>query len=168
MSLAYVLRDFDLEAQRRIALSFCSKVLILDECWAWRVGTDDGYARLSVRFEGRKVKLRAHRVSFELFNRPLGRDEVVLHMCDNRTCTSPLHLEAGTRADNVHDALAKGRHHVLVPGLDPATIEAILFHAKAMLADGATPYEASVKVGAQFGVSRTTVARVVKGKYRSR
>ncbi|MEU9611929.1 HNH endonuclease [Streptomyces sp. NPDC048209] len=35
--------------------------------------------------------------------------EVARHRCDNRPCCNPDHLEWGSQADNVHDAMERGR-----------------------------------------------------------
>lgn len=35
---------------------------------------------------------------------------MVLHRCDNPPCIRPEHLFLGTQADNIEDAVAKGRH----------------------------------------------------------
>ena len=32
-----------------------------------------------------------------------------MHSCDNRWCINPAHISAGTRSDNVNDAVKKGR-----------------------------------------------------------
>lgn len=51
----------------------------------------------------------AHRVSFELHNSPIIGTQDVMHSCDNRKCINPAHLSLGTRLDNMHDMIAKGR-----------------------------------------------------------
>lgn len=44
----------------------------------------------------------AHRASFETFNRVLEDGEVIDHVCGERRCINPLHLEAVTRLENNH------------------------------------------------------------------
>lgn len=164
-----LLRDFGPEIQQRIAASYCKHVVVLDECWSWNGTVDKGYARLSVRLgAGRKVNLAAHRVSYELFVKPLGREELVLHMCDNPECTSPLHLRAGSSSDNVNDALAKGRHYLPYPRIPKERQDAIRFHGKAMMADGASLYRTTQKLAERFGVGATTIRRILTEQYRSR
>lgn len=78
-----------------------------DDCWPW-TGTKDrhGYGRLS-HF---KPVRGAHRLSYELATgvEPVGL--VVCHSCDNPSCVNPRHLRAATQRDNIHEAIAKGRH----------------------------------------------------------
>jgi len=74
-------------------------------CWLW-TGTlrKDGYGQ--IRIGGRAYS--AHRVAhFLLYGHVHG--EVVRHTCDTPRCVHPMHLRAGTQADNMADKKAKGR-----------------------------------------------------------
>lgn len=76
-------------------------------CRVWAGATTAaGYG--SLRHEGRG--LLAHRVAFELANGKGSADgKVIRHRCDNPPCVNPVHLEAGTMADNTADMMARGR-----------------------------------------------------------
>jgi len=79
-----------------------------DECWEWQGGTDKGYGV----FKDRSYHtIKAHRMAYILAHDiELGSEEVVRHTCDNPPCCNPNHLILGTHADNVRDAVERGRH----------------------------------------------------------
>ena len=71
--------------------------------------TDENGCMVSATKQPRKVRVfgwqdRAYRFVFCIANRiALTRDQVVRHRCHNRRCVNPVHLEVGSRADNIQD-----------------------------------------------------------------
>lgn len=78
------------------------------ECWPWNGARDPyGYGQFWDHYQRRVIQ--APRVAWELARGPIPDGMKVLHTCDTPPCVNPAHLFLGTDADNVRDAIAKGR-----------------------------------------------------------
>lgn len=94
-----------------LADRFWQQVTPSDGCWRWQGAVARvGYGVLGAGDADQPKRLiYAHRASWELHYGPIPDGLCVLHTCDNRCCVNPAHLWLGTRADNIHDMIAKGR-----------------------------------------------------------
>ncbi len=81
---------------------FAAKVRKTRGCWHWLAYLDhEGYGRIR-GFNGRRGEsLYAHRVSYELHVGPISEGLHIDHLCRNRACVNPHHLEAVTCKVNI-------------------------------------------------------------------
>jgi hypothetical protein len=94
--MPYVLSDRDIER-------FKSKLVTGDGCWSWEGGhfKTTGYALFNVRMDDGKWRPTvAHRVSHLVFKGPIPDGYEIDHLCRNRPCINPAHLEAVTHREN--------------------------------------------------------------------
>src|SRR5436190_15770103 len=93
-----------------------------EECWPW-LGTVDRHGYGKTKFGSPRKTRYAHRVSYELFVGRIPDGREIDHLCKNRLCVNPAHLEAVTRAENFarsslpartrerFEAMTECRHH---------------------------------------------------------
>lgn len=148
---------------------FWSKVERTDRCWLWRgaINPKSGYGRFSDKRRATKAgrmvpwPLYAHRVAWELTHGPIPKGQSVLHHCDVPNCVNPRHLFLGTQKTNMQDAQQKGRLHVSRPKSQQISDSAIA-DMKRLAAEGAR----QIDIARQFGVSKTFVCLLLKGRRR--
>lgn len=133
----------------------------IESCWEWK-GTinNHGYGKLQF---GKKA-IQAHRLSYMIHYGPIPATMCVCHRCDNTKCVNPHHLFLGTDLDNSRDRDEKGRTKSTFPGgtMHPGAklTEDDINTIRSLGANGLS----RVEIAAQFGVSSTTISRILRGE----
>jgi len=86
---------------RTLEARFISKVSFPESsegCWEW-IGSKNhkGYGQ----FQWKYRNYRAHRIAFELLVSPIEEGMVIDHLCRNRSCVNPWHMEPVTNKENI-------------------------------------------------------------------
>lgn len=127
-----------------------------DGCWIWQGSFhSNGYGR-SFRYKGEQW---AHRVAYLLYKGPILTQNVIHHMCDNPSCCNPDHLEQISQAENIKNAILKGRmvpprgRHVKISLQQVAQIKSLVSDGRKTISD----------IAREFSISRRQVNRIAAG-----
>lgn len=124
------------------------------QCWEWTgVLTPKGYGRFS--------NTAAHRIAYTLIYGPIEEGAMVLHRCDNPKCCNPRHLELGSHAKNMADAVDRKRmaHGARHPKSRLTKEQAAYIRANP---DG----KKQAELAKQFGVTESAISYIRNGKRR--
>lgn len=83
--------------QRPAAERFWAKVELTEDCWVWTGHLRRGYGTLMRNGEHGY----AHRFAYESLVGPIPEGLQIDHLCRNRACVNPSHMEPVTRRENI-------------------------------------------------------------------
>jgi hypothetical protein len=135
----------------------------IDACWPW-LGRRGGYHKLYGKFAGEY----AHRLAYiECYDLPPEHKPYVCHRCDFGLCVNPLHLFAGSPADNSRDMSLKGRSgRYMMP--ESNTVGERNSHAKLTVLDVITIREkyangaTQVSLASEYNIYQSAISKIVK------
>ena len=89
------------------------------DCWQWTGKTDrEGYGTMWIVIDGRRRVRFAHRMSYAAMVGELEEGLVIDHLCENKSCVNPDHLEQVTPIENTRrywsnrDMCGNGLHEI--------------------------------------------------------
>lgn len=92
------------EKLERLKKNYNSLVIKKGGCWDWKGKFEkSGYAKMSCRFElGAR---HAHKASYLIHIGQIPEGMQINHLCNNRECSNPTHIYAGTQQENMRDKI---------------------------------------------------------------
>lgn len=125
-------------------------------CWVWIGKRDrDGYGNFSFSVGGRRMWWLAHRMAYEIARGPIPAGLTIDHLCFNKPCVNPWHLEPVTNEENIRRGIVAGLVRPLSPWV-PSTEE---------LRSAVEAYQAGVigrDIARHLGRAESTLRRVLR------
>ena len=131
------------------------------DCWGW-IGDREpnSYGRVSYSNEGKRSLIKAHRISCFIHHgsTPVDKPDV-LHSCDNKICTNPLHIAWGTNQQNQADFIARSDGPTRPRGSQHSNSKL----TERLVADILISAESGNAIALRLGLDRSTVNKVRAG-----
>jgi hypothetical protein len=150
------------QAAQPISERFWSRVAFGEGCWEFATHLVHKQPRTFYRIgdDGQEVKVKAHRMAWELVNGPIPEGLEVCHNCDNPPCVRPDHLFLGTHQENMDDRNNKQRQ-VFGERVTGAVLTADdVREIRRLVAEGQSQHS----VAKSFGVTQGCVWLIVRGR----
>lgn len=130
-----------------------------DGCWVWKgQGTRYCYLRVRMGTTGVYEQVGVHRLLFILCKGPIPSNMVVRHLCHNKYCVNPEHLELGTQKQNYADNVSNKGHSLygkkLLTKADIEDIKDRYYRLK----------HKQWQIAAAYGVSQVTISKAINDK----
>ena len=143
---------------------FSRAVLSSEGCLEWQgARSAAGYGQ--VWFNGRLFY--THRVIAQIYLGNPESNQEVMHVCDNRICCAPSHLQWGTRKQNMLDASQKGR--LLGRGHAQGTAHPMSKMTSLQVAEAISLRQQGKMLkdlASKYGVSIAAIQKIVTGRTR--
>jgi hypothetical protein len=136
-----------------------AKVGARGDCWEWQGATrGSGY--------GVFRKVSSHRFAYQAHRGDIPDGLMVRHMCGNKLCVNPAHLETGTAQDNMDDRRRLGEVMPTQGNCNPgeANGRSKITEATALHIIGNPDNLTCTQLAAKFSVSKATVTLIQQGK----
>ena len=132
------------ETDEQVFKRFMANVKKTKECWNWTAGVDSSeYGMINVR----KKSLKAHRYAYQYWKGKIEDGLQIDHICKNRRCVNPNHLECVTQTENIR----RGVNTKL-------KINQVLEIKKLF------DHMSFTDIGKKYGVARPTIADIYYGR----
>lgn len=134
----------------------------MEDCIIWSGCKDEfGYGKVRHNGKTRRIHKLVYCQSKDIEYDDLPKGIVVRHTCDNPSCYNINHLIDGTQRDNVQDCIRRGRSRCNKGVNNPRAV--LNMELAESIREDYKAGEVCRKLSTKYGVSLSTIYRVIKG-----